>query len=108
MTRSNSSELPCVLDECFTKTTLPANNVGMAIRVSCQIGKFHGIIARIGPSVQIVTRDRSPTFAEAIRRGAPHALHEASLYWLLGSSVLKNQRFGCGSLTSIISERLRS
>src|SRR5215472_9468028 len=82
MTRSNSSELPCVLDECFTKTTLPANNVGMAIRVSCQIGKFHGIIARIGPSVQIVTRDRSQTFADAIRRGAPHALHIADRFHL--------------------------
>ena len=49
MTRSNSSELLCVLGECFTKTTLPANIVGMAMRVSCQIGKFQGIIARIGP-----------------------------------------------------------
>ncbi len=27
------------------------------------------------PDVQIVMRDRNPTFAEAIRRGAPHALH---------------------------------
>src|SRR5262249_44291618 len=30
MTRSNSSELLCVLGECFTKTTSPANIVGMA------------------------------------------------------------------------------
>jgi transposase len=34
------------------------------------------------PSVQIVTRDRSPTFAEAIRRGAPHALHIADRFHL--------------------------
>jgi hypothetical protein len=39
-TRSTSSELPCVLGECFTKTTLPANIVGMAIGVSCQIGDW--------------------------------------------------------------------
>jgi transposase len=32
------------------------------------------------PSVQIVTRDRSPTFADAIRRGAPHALHIADRF----------------------------
>ena len=34
------------------------------------------------PSVQIVTRDRSPTFADAIRRGAPHALHIADRFHL--------------------------
>ncbi|GHO63482.1 transposase [Ktedonobacter sp. SOSP1-52] len=34
------------------------------------------------PSVQIVTRDRSPNFAEAIRRGAPHALHIADRFHL--------------------------
>ena len=34
------------------------------------------------PDVQIVTRDRSPTFAEAIRRGAPQALHIADRFHL--------------------------
>ena len=34
------------------------------------------------PSVQIVTRDRSPGFAEAIRQGAPHALHIADRFHL--------------------------
>jgi transposase len=34
------------------------------------------------PSVQIVTRDRSPTFADARRRGAPHALHIADRFHL--------------------------
>ena len=34
------------------------------------------------PSVQIVTRDRSLTFADAIRRGAPHALHIADRFHL--------------------------
>jgi transposase len=34
------------------------------------------------PSVLIVTRDRSPTFAEAIRRGAPQALHIADRFHL--------------------------
>ena len=33
-------------------------------------------------SVLIVTRDRSPTFAEAIRRGAPQALHIADRFHL--------------------------
>src|SRR5215510_7831872 len=64
MTRSNSSELLCVLGECFTKTTLPANIVEMAMRVSCQIGKFHGIIARIGP------RGRQETYALTVPVGA--------------------------------------
>jgi len=49
MTRSNSSELLWVFGECFTKTTLPARIVGNAMRVNCQIGKFHGMIARIAP-----------------------------------------------------------
>src|SRR5205823_13833878 len=31
---------------------------------------------------QIVTRDRSPSFADAIRRGAPHALHIADRFHL--------------------------
>src|SRR5262247_836901 len=57
MTRSNSSELLWVFGECFTRTTLPARIVGMAMRVSCQSGKFHGIIARIGP------RGRYETYA---------------------------------------------
>jgi transposase len=34
------------------------------------------------PSVQIVTRDRSSSFADAIRRGAPHALHIADRFHL--------------------------
>jgi transposase len=34
------------------------------------------------PDVQIVTRDRSPTFAEAIRRGAPHVLQIADRFHL--------------------------
>ena len=34
------------------------------------------------PSVQIVTRDRSPNFADAIRRGAPQALHIADRFHL--------------------------
>ena len=34
------------------------------------------------PSVHIVTRDRSSTFADAIRRGAPHALHIADRFHL--------------------------
>lgn len=34
------------------------------------------------PSVQIVTRDRSLTFADAIRRGAPHALQIADRFHL--------------------------
>lgn len=34
------------------------------------------------PSIQIVTRDRSSSFAEAIRRGAPHALHIADRFHL--------------------------
>lgn len=34
------------------------------------------------PSVQIVTRDRSSNFAEAIRRGAPQALHIADRFHL--------------------------
>jgi len=34
------------------------------------------------PSVQIVTRDRSFTFADAIRRGAPHALQIADRFHL--------------------------
>ncbi len=34
------------------------------------------------PSVQIVTRDRSLTFADAIRQGAPHALHVADRFHL--------------------------
>ncbi|GHO71585.1 hypothetical protein KSC_104770 [Ktedonobacter sp. SOSP1-52] len=34
------------------------------------------------PSVQIVTCDRSPSFADAIRRGAPHALHIADRFHL--------------------------
>jgi len=34
------------------------------------------------PSVQIVTRDRSPGFADAIRQGAPHALHIADRFHL--------------------------
>src|SRR5262249_49812326 len=57
MTRSNSRELLWVFGECFTRTTLPARIVGMAMRVSCQSGKFHGIIARIGP------RGRYETYA---------------------------------------------
>src|SRR5262249_17325865 len=57
MIRSNSSELLWVFSECFTRTTLPANIVGMAMRVSCQIGKFQGMIARMGP------RGRYETYA---------------------------------------------
>jgi transposase len=34
------------------------------------------------PSVQIVTRDRSSSFADAIRQGAPHALHIADRFHL--------------------------
>ena len=34
------------------------------------------------PSVQIITRDRSQTFADAIRRGVPHALHIADRFYL--------------------------
>lgn len=34
------------------------------------------------PSVQIVTRDRSLTFADAIRQGVPHALHVADRFHL--------------------------
>ncbi|EFH82586.1 transposase [Ktedonobacter racemifer] len=34
------------------------------------------------PNVQIVTRDRSPTFSDAIRRGAPHALYIADRFHL--------------------------
>ncbi|GHO63751.1 hypothetical protein KSC_026430 [Ktedonobacter sp. SOSP1-52] len=34
------------------------------------------------PSVQIVTRDRSLSFADAIRRGAPHVLHIADRFHL--------------------------
>ena len=48
--RSSSSELLCVLGECFTKTTLPASSVGMPMRVTCHRGKFHGMIPSIGPS----------------------------------------------------------
>src|SRR5262245_19831666 len=59
-TRSNSSELLCVFGECFTSTTLPASMVGSAMRVSCQIGKFHGMIARIGPSGRYDTYASTP------------------------------------------------
>src|SRR5215813_7729150 len=64
MRRSNSSELRWVFGECFTRTTLPASIVGMAMRVSCQTGKFQGMIARMGP------RGRYETYALTAPVGA--------------------------------------
>jgi hypothetical protein len=36
-------------EACFSNPTLPAASAGAAKRNTCQNGKFHGMIARIGP-----------------------------------------------------------
>jgi hypothetical protein len=41
---------PVTLLACFRTITLPAISAGAACRISCHSGKFHGMIARIGPS----------------------------------------------------------
>ena len=37
-------------DACFSNPTLPAIRAGTAKRIACQSGKFHGMMARTGPS----------------------------------------------------------
>ncbi len=53
----------------------------MALLADCEVETVTAWF-RQHPSVQIVTRDRSLTFAEAIRRGAPHALQIADRFHL--------------------------
>ena len=40
-----ASALPVTFGECLSRTALPAARVGMAKRMTCQNGKFHGITA---------------------------------------------------------------
>ena len=40
-----ASALPVTFGECLSRTALPAARVGMATRMTCQNGKFHGITA---------------------------------------------------------------
>jgi hypothetical protein len=68
-------ELLCVFVECFTSTTLPATNVGRAMRVSCQIGKFHGMMAGIGPS----GRSDNLLFSIAVRSICCHLITTTQL-----------------------------
>ena len=37
-------------EACLSSPTLPAISAGTANRIACQSGKFHGMIARTGPS----------------------------------------------------------
>ena len=37
-------------EACFSSPTLPAIRAGTAKRIACQSGKFHGMMARTGPS----------------------------------------------------------
>ena len=37
------------LDACFRRPTLPSIKAGAAKRMTCHIGKFHGMTARTGP-----------------------------------------------------------
>ena len=48
---SPSRPLPKQLWACFSRTAFPAIRVGTPIRRTCHIGKFHGIMDRITPSV---------------------------------------------------------
>ena len=42
-------------EACFSKPTLPAIKAGAANRNTCQNGKFHGMMARTGPSGSYLT-----------------------------------------------------
>ena len=37
------------LGECLSSSPLPAATVGIAARITCQIGKFHGMTASTSP-----------------------------------------------------------
>ena len=37
-------------EACLSSPTLPAISAGAAKRIACQSGKFHGMMARTGPS----------------------------------------------------------
>ena len=37
-------------EACLSSPTLPAISAGVANRIACQSGKFHGMMARTGPS----------------------------------------------------------
>ena len=47
---SSSSAMPLTLGACFSTPTLPAIRLGAAKRITCQSGKFQGMIASTGPS----------------------------------------------------------
>ena len=46
---SSASAQPVTLGECFSSTPLPAVIAGMAKRITCQTGKFHGMMASTRP-----------------------------------------------------------
>jgi len=47
--------VPKQLGACFKSTVFPAMSVGTAMRITCQKGKFHGMMERMTPSGRNVT-----------------------------------------------------
>ena len=56
-------------EACLSSPTLPAIRAGAANRMTCQSGKFHGMIASTGPIGWYRTKAR-PAFTAAASRGS--------------------------------------
>ena len=49
--RSSMASAVCgTFDACFSSPTLPTISAGAAKRITCHIGKFHGMMASTAPS----------------------------------------------------------
>lgn len=57
---ASASAEPVTLGECLSRTPLPAARVGMAKRITCQTGKFHGMTASTRPIGSGTTKADTP------------------------------------------------